>query len=118
MLATMRRSRRVLTNRLSRLMGDRRLTITDVAEGAGLDWNTVAGLYHARATRVDFATLEKLCDFLEVGPEQFLEWRPGRREGGGAEKGPARRRRREREALGTGGSAPQGASPSRGAGDA
>jgi putative transcriptional regulator len=79
MIATMPSRGRMLTNRLSRLMGERRLTITDVADGAGLHWNTVAELYHDRASRLDIATLEKLCDYFDVGPSEVFEYRRGRR---------------------------------------
>ena len=66
----------LIRNRLSRLMGERRLSIQDVARGAGLSYPVVSGLYHDRATRLDIATLDKLCTFFRVQPGDILEWVP------------------------------------------
>jgi hypothetical protein len=43
----------VIKCHLSRLMGERKLKISDVARDTGLHRNTVALLYHETATRVD-----------------------------------------------------------------
>lgn len=67
----------VLINRLSRLIGERRLNVTDVAEGTGISYRTLHDLYHARTTRIDLETLNRLCAFFDVGPEQIFEWRRG-----------------------------------------
>ena len=65
----------VLVNRLSRLMGERRLTVSVVAEGAGVSRRAVHDLYHGKAAGVHFTTLNKLCAFLGVGPGDILEFR-------------------------------------------
>lgn len=64
----------MLINRLSRLMGDRRLSIQAVHQGTGISYATMHDLYHDRNKRIDFATLDKLCNFFGVGPEQVFEW--------------------------------------------
>ncbi|MGI8424179.1 MAG: helix-turn-helix domain-containing protein [Chloroflexota bacterium] len=69
--------RPVLINRLSRLVGERRLTVKDVAEGSGISYRTLHDLYHARTTRIDLETLNKLCAFFDVEPGQIFEWRRG-----------------------------------------
>ncbi|HWQ43020.1 MAG TPA: helix-turn-helix transcriptional regulator [Desulfosporosinus sp.] len=63
----------MITNKLSEIMGRKRLKISDVLEGTGLARNTVAELYHARAKRVDMETLDKLCTYLDVGVGELLE---------------------------------------------
>jgi putative transcriptional regulator len=65
-----------LTNRLSRLMGERRLTVRRVADGTGLDYRVILDLYHDRSTRLDVRTLARLCDYLGVGPGEVFEWTP------------------------------------------
>lgn len=65
----------VLINRLSRLVGERRLTVKDVADGTGISYRTLHDLYHARTTRIDLATLNKLCAFFDVTPAEIFEWR-------------------------------------------
>lgn len=46
---------------LSTLMGRERYNIQDVHERTGLSRTTIAQLYHDKATRVDYETVEKLC---------------------------------------------------------
>jgi putative transcriptional regulator len=75
-IATIHGTQPVLTNRLSRLMGDRRLSIQDVARATGLSYTTVFQLYHDRSTRYDRDTLDRLCTYFGVGIEQILEWTP------------------------------------------
>jgi len=63
----------MIVNRLSEIMGKKRLNQRDVVRGTGLAINTVAGLYKDTAKRVDLETLDKLCDFLEVSIGEILE---------------------------------------------
>ena len=63
----------VIINKLSEIMGRKRLKISDVVDGTGLATNTVSGLYHDKVKRVDLETLDKLCDFLGVGIGEILE---------------------------------------------
>jgi putative transcriptional regulator len=55
----------MIENKLSEVMGRKRLKISDVIEMTGLARNTIAELYHGRAKRVDLETLDKLCKALE-----------------------------------------------------
>jgi putative transcriptional regulator len=64
----------VLINRLSRLLGERRLSLQDVVRGTGLSRQTVHDLYHDNSSRLDLDTLNKLCAYLEVGPGDIFEW--------------------------------------------
>ncbi len=50
---------------LSRLMGEKKLKISDVAKDTGINRGTITRLYHETAVRVDFDVLEKLCVYLE-----------------------------------------------------
>lgn len=64
---------------LSRLMGERKLKISDVARETGLHRNTVTLLYDETAVRVDLETMERLCLLFEcsVGELFELEQEPG-----------------------------------------
>jgi len=44
----------------------KRLTVTDVAEGAGVDWKTVANLRDGKTTRFDSEPIAKLCQYFDV----------------------------------------------------
>jgi putative transcriptional regulator len=61
---------------LSRLMGEKKLKISDVAKDAGINRGTITRLYHETAVRVDFEVLEKLCVYLNCGIEELLELEP------------------------------------------
>jgi len=58
---------------LSRLMGERKLKISDVARDTGLHRNTVTLLYQETATRIDLDAIEKLCLYFQIGVGQLFE---------------------------------------------
>ncbi len=58
---------------LSRLMGERKLRVADVARDAGVNRNLVTLLYYEKAKRIDFESLERLCRFFGVGVGEFLD---------------------------------------------
>jgi len=59
--------------RLSTLMGQARYSIQDVHNKTGLARSTVAQLYHDKATRIDFETIEKLCNLFDCSVSELLE---------------------------------------------
>ena len=59
--------------RLSTLMGQARYSIQDVHNKTGLARSTVAQLYHDKATRIDFETIEKICCLFDCNISDFLE---------------------------------------------
>jgi putative transcriptional regulator len=58
---------------LSRLMGEKRLNIADVAKMTGLHRNGITRFYHDRSNGIQFDTLEKLCKALDCRIEDLLE---------------------------------------------
>lgn len=62
----------IIQSNLSALMGKRRYKIKDVHELTGLSRTTISALYNGKATRIDFATIEKLCDLFGCGIEELL----------------------------------------------
>ena len=50
-----------MRSNLSELMGKNRYSIQDVHVKTGLSRATISLLYHDKATRIDFDTIEKLC---------------------------------------------------------
>ncbi len=59
--------------KLSTLMGENRFSIQDVHVKTGLARSTVTQLYHDRATRVDFETVEKLCALFDCDINDLFE---------------------------------------------
>lgn len=58
---------------LSRLMGEKKLKIADVARETGLNRSTVTSLYNETASRVDLEAIDKLCDLFECKVEDLFE---------------------------------------------
>ena len=58
---------------LSRLMGERKLRIVDVARDTGINRGTITRLYHETAVRIDFDVLEKLCTYMECSVGELVE---------------------------------------------
>ena len=48
-------------------------TITDLANEAGLAYDTAADFWHARMKRVDLAVLDRVCKKLKCRVEEVLE---------------------------------------------
>ncbi len=57
---------------LSTLMGQARYSIQDVHNKTGLARSTVTQLYHDKATRIDFETVEKLCSLFQCDISALL----------------------------------------------
>lgn len=60
---------------LSKLMGERKLKISDVARDTGLHRNTITLLYQETATRVDLEAIDALCRYFGISVGDLLEWR-------------------------------------------
>lgn len=58
---------------LSRLLGERKLKISDVARDTGINRGTLTRLYHETAVRVDLDVLEQLCLYLDCELHELLE---------------------------------------------
>ncbi len=59
--------------RLRELLQRRRMAQTELQARSGLGYSTINALYHGKTERVEFATLEVLCEVLECGVGDILE---------------------------------------------
>lgn len=50
---------------LSTLMGANKMSIQDVHEKTKLNRNTISNLYHEKVKRIDFDTIDKLCELFD-----------------------------------------------------
>jgi putative transcriptional regulator len=64
----------VIKCHLSRLMGERKLKISDVARDTGLHRNTITLLYQETSARIDVDALNKLCEYFGVGVADLFEY--------------------------------------------
>ena len=58
---------------LSRLMGEKKMKITEVARATGLNRNTVTLLYKETAQRIELDAIDKLCELFECEVSDLLE---------------------------------------------
>ena len=66
----------MIKNRVSILIGERRMKIAEVARLAGLSYNAVANIYYNKTTNIDFETLNKLCFVLDCNPNDLFKYIP------------------------------------------
>jgi len=64
----------VIKCHLSRLMGERKLKISDVARDTGLHRNTITLLYQETATRIDLDAIDTLCKYFDVPVGELFEY--------------------------------------------
>ena len=61
---------------LARLMGERKMRISDVMRETGLSRTTITLLYKETALKVDLDALDKLCNLFNCPLSELLEQRP------------------------------------------
>ncbi|MBT4328591.1 MAG: helix-turn-helix transcriptional regulator [Gammaproteobacteria bacterium] len=59
---------------LSKLMGEHKMKVIDVARETELHRNTISLLYKETATRVDMDTINKLCKLFKCGVGDLFEF--------------------------------------------
>lgn len=61
---------------LSVLLAERKLKISKVAAETGISRTTLTALAYNYSQGIQFDTLNKLCSYLNVGPNQLVSWVP------------------------------------------
>lgn len=59
---------------LSRIMGEKRIKISELAELTGLHRNGITKLYNEETDGIKFDTLNKLCRVLNCSVEDIIEY--------------------------------------------
>lgn len=72
-MLTFQRYNNVIRCHLSRLMGERKLKIIDVARETGLNRSTVTLLYNETVQRIELDSIDKLCDLFDCEVADLLE---------------------------------------------
>lgn len=57
----------------ARLLGERKLKISDVARDTGINRGTLTRLYYETTERIELEVIDQLCDYFGVDLPQFLE---------------------------------------------
>ncbi len=58
---------------LSRLMGEKKLKISDVTRDTGINRGTITRLYHETAQRIELDALDALCEYLDCQVSDLFE---------------------------------------------
>lgn len=66
----------MIFNRLKMLLSERELTISQVAKDTGLSRTTLTYMVQNNSKGIQLATLNQLCQYLHVRPEDFFEYYP------------------------------------------
>lgn len=62
----------MITCRLSTILGERRIKVSEVVRGTGIARAVVDRLYHDKANSYDREVLGRLCSFLKITPGELL----------------------------------------------
>jgi putative transcriptional regulator len=57
----------------ARLLGERKLKISDVARDTNINRGTLTRLYYESAERIELDVMEKLCDYFGIDLPELLE---------------------------------------------
>jgi len=60
---------------LSKLMGEKKLKIIDVARETGVNRGTITRLYHETASRVELEAIDALCRYLDCDVGDLFEFK-------------------------------------------
>lgn len=64
----------MIKNRVSIIMGERKMKIAEVAKITNLSYNAVSNIYYNKTSNIDFETLDKLCYALECDTNDIFKY--------------------------------------------
>ncbi len=62
--------------KLSNILGERKLKVSDVARATGINRNTLYNMYKEETVRLEIDVLDKLCVFFNCNIQDLLEFHP------------------------------------------
>lgn len=66
----------MIINRLAVLLAQKKIKITQIAKDTGLSRTTLTTLSQNQSKRIDNETLNSLCNYLRITPDDFFEYTP------------------------------------------
>ncbi len=57
----------------ARLLGERKLKISDVARDTGINRGTLTRMYYETAERIELEVLDQLCEYFQIDLPELLE---------------------------------------------
>ena len=68
----------MIISNLAVLLAERKLKVADLVRSTGINKSTLHKLYNDESVRIDFETIDKLCEFLEVNVGDLFEYKPNK----------------------------------------
>ena len=68
----------MILNKFAVVLAEKRLSVADVVRATGMSKSTLHKLYNDESSRIDFETIDKLCEFLEVNVGDLFEYKPNK----------------------------------------
>ncbi len=59
---------------LGRLLGERKMKMSDLSKQTGISKNALSDLYHEKTDRIRFDTLDKICKALHCSVADLVEY--------------------------------------------
>ncbi len=69
----------MIKSNLPVLLAERRLRVADLVRMTGISKSTLHRIFNDETTRIEFDTLDKICDVLEVTPNDILVYTPNKK---------------------------------------
>lgn len=66
----------MIKNRLSIILGERRMRVSELSKLTGISQNALNKIYHNKTKGIDFDTLNKLCNALEKNSQEIFKFTP------------------------------------------
>jgi putative transcriptional regulator len=71
----------LIVSQLDELLFRRNLSQRKVARGTGLSINTIRGVYNNDSKRIDYDTIDKICEFLDITVGELLVYKKEEKSG-------------------------------------
>jgi len=63
----------MIKNNLSRILGEKRMKMTELCSLTGLSKSTVFRIYHDQISNISIETIDKICNVLECSTQELFE---------------------------------------------
>jgi putative transcriptional regulator len=66
----------MIKNRLSAILGEQRMRVSELSKLTGISQNALNKIYHSKTKGIDFDTLNRICNVLRCNTQQLFEFTP------------------------------------------
>lgn len=66
----------MINNKLSEILGRKRIRMSELQKMTGLSQTAIINLYYNKTKSVSFETIDKICNALECNTQELFEHKP------------------------------------------